>query len=281
MNNRSLSAFILGGPGWGKSYLVERLAEELNFGFLEFNITHLATIDDLIACFDTVSSRQTQNPHQPLIVFWDEINAMLEAENVYSYFLGPMSNGIYRRGGQTFQLRPSIWIFAGTDLPIGGQLVRKEIKSRPVKGSDFMSRLNGPVVVLGGKNNNKMTHDERIQQIYVAVSLVKIHHPDVLIVTKKLLKFFRNITPNYGVRSLEFIITKLRNVSHGKISTTNLPDLEDLHLWLSNSKENLEAWISERDTQEEESTSTGRGAEVPGENVIIWEEPPYKKKVSD
>lgn len=238
---RSVAAFILGGPGWGKSFLVERLAKSMDMSFIEFNITHLAGIDDLLSCFDRISSMQTNQPEKPFLIFWDEINAHLNRDSVYSYFLAPLWDGVYRRAGQTFHLRPCIWIFAGTRLP--GQEDNYNIKNKTKKnngsnekGSDFLSRINGPKITLKDYKNNKHKSSSKyytIERLYTAISILRRHFPELLIISKNIMEFFINIDPKYGTRSLEFIISKFKNVSHGKLDASNLPDPEDINEWLN------------------------------------------------
>jgi len=211
---RSLATMLVAPPGLGKSFLVQRLADAIRIGVIEFNITHLTSIGELIACFDMISSRQNQEPRRRLVVFWDEINAQLGGEHVYSYFLGPMSDGVYRRGGLTFRLQPCIWIFAGTRLPE---------EAEQTKGSDFRSRLNGPVITLKA--------DEPLEQLYTAVALIRRQYPDVNQISEGLLRFLLRFKPKYGVRSLDFLASQLRNVHHGTVRVGNLPDPDDMESW--------------------------------------------------
>jgi DNA replication protein DnaC len=244
-HQRPLSSLVIGGPGSGKSYLVSKLAEQLDIEYREFNITQLASIDDLMACFDTISSIQTQKPDKSLMVFWDEINAPLGTHAVYSYFLGPIWNGVYRRGGQTFQLKPCIWIFAGT------REIEADNKSRGdadfSKGSDFMSRINGPIINLINyeKTINSQQYKQlqvtaqekglqQIEQMYMAVSIVKRHFPHVFYISKESLKCFRDIELKYGIRSLEFLILKMKDIKNGKLNKHNFPKFEEISVWIEN-----------------------------------------------
>ena len=265
---RSLSCLLISAPGLGKSYLVERLSAQMDIEYREFNITQLASIDDLMTCFDTISSIQTQKPGEPLMVFWDEINAPLGGQNVYSYFLGPIWNGVYRRGGQTFQLRPCIWIFAGTEditrVPDKGKTKKSEIS----KGSDFISRINGPIIKLSpltdqddaskkkkGKrvNMEEMVRKVKIaemEQLYMAVSLVKRRFPDTLQISDKILGFFKEVEPLYGVRSIEFIISQFKNMNRGKLGMDSLPDIDKIEMWIKN-YETIDRFVKQQSNQQE------------------------------
>lgn len=172
---QSLCSLITGQPGGGKSYLAELLAKDSGLQLVSFNITHLTSIDELVSCFDVISSLQAQQPSTTFMVFFDEINAQIAGQYVYSCFLSPMLDGKYQRDGRMYLLRPCVWLFAGTIgsssfysaserlktlisegnnisfalhmLKPDHNLLRSEI-SAIVKGPDFLSRINGPKVSL-------------------------------------------------------------------------------------------------------------------------------------
>lgn len=240
--NSSLSCMIVGSPGWGKSFLVESLAKYLNIDYIEFNVTQLANIDDLIACFDTISSVQTRNHNKPILVFWDEINALLESQNVYSQFLGPMWNGIYRRKGQTFQLKPCIWIFAGTRYPDEPYDISENESSKRIeiltKGSDFRSRINGPIIHLHDKiDPGSVDKISKMEQAYMFMSIVNRRFPDVTLVTELVLQFFQRVTPKYGARSMEFILSQFKNINNDTLNSSNFPTLDEIENWIDNYNE--------------------------------------------
>ncbi|MFA6571695.1 MAG: AAA family ATPase, partial [Bacteroidota bacterium] len=247
---RSLSCLVVGESGCGKSFLVESLAKQLGIDFLEFNITQLSSVDDLLSCFDSISSTQTKNPDRPLMVFWDEIDAKLNGEEVYSYFLSPIWNKTYRRSGQIFQLRPCIWIFAGSK-GILNLLKRSPKDEKNNKASDFLSRINGPIINLHGIYDKEITTPDidemtklnlekinmeigKMEQLYMAVSLVKHRFPKVSLISKNVLHFFKLIEPAYDVRSLEYILTQITNISHVKLSFNNLPEPDSISQWVKN-----------------------------------------------
>ena len=72
---------------------------------------------ELIDMFDHVVSLQADG--KDVMVFVDEVNATLGGNTVYGTFLAPLQDGTYRRRGLKSILRPSVWIFAGTDFHAG------------------------------------------------------------------------------------------------------------------------------------------------------------------
>lgn len=111
----SKSFMIVDDPGGGKSTLVKGLARHRNLRLLTLNITELTRRIDLLAFFDTIVTTQAQDPDKPLLIFVDEINALLENHTVYSAFLAPLEDGHYNRDGKSFIIKPCIWVFVGTD----------------------------------------------------------------------------------------------------------------------------------------------------------------------
>jgi|GEM_PF-4506339 len=251
----SFSTLIIARPGQGKSFMARRLAAMLDLPIAEFNITYLASINDLIACFDIIASRQNEEPIRPLVVFWDEINAPLANEFTYSYFLGPLWDGVYRRGGTIIRLQPAIWIFAGTETP-------QENTRRMNKASDFLSRLNGPVLDFRVADPAAT----RLERLYTAVALIRRIHPEVQYISVGLLEFLKKAQPFYDIRSLELLVSRMRHVRHGQIGLDNLPETQDLVL-LIHQDDNLIQWLGTQ-TKKEKTQSTF---------VFIYDTPPPRQ----
>jgi hypothetical protein len=137
-----LGCLLTASPGWGKSFLAKCIANYFNMEFLDFSIAQMSTSRDLIDCLATISSVQNRTQKRTLI-FIDEINAQIEGHDVISLLLGPLWDGIFLMDGRSYRLRPGVWVFASTDR------VDRIIESHELlKGSDFISRLNGPIIEL-------------------------------------------------------------------------------------------------------------------------------------
>ena len=89
--------------------------------------------EELLKLFEEVATKQTSGG-DALLVFVDEINALLDSSSVYGAFLSPLEDGIYVRNGKTFSLKPCVWIFAGTRL-------KDDARTDTQKLSDFKSRI--------------------------------------------------------------------------------------------------------------------------------------------
>jgi hypothetical protein len=134
------SCLIKSPPGWGKSFLARCLASHFDLEFLEFSVAQMCEDRDIMDCFAAIASVQSRTQKQTL-VFIDEVNAEIQGHSVISSLLGPLWEGTFVKDRQTFRLRPGVWVFASTS----GEAKLAEDKD---KGSDFLSRLNGPIINL-------------------------------------------------------------------------------------------------------------------------------------
>ena len=139
----SLSCLITAAPGWGKSFLAKCAAKKFKLEYLEFSISQMATSKDIIGCFATISSVQSRNKDKKLLIFIDEINAEVEGHSIIPLLLSPIWDGIFINDGRSYRIDPCIWLFASTS-----DLYSLSNSKNNNKGSDFASRLNGPILEL-------------------------------------------------------------------------------------------------------------------------------------
>lgn len=215
----SLNCLILGAPGWGKTFLAGKLGEVFDFNLLFFNLAQLTSLEQVIDCFDSISSLQNQQKRRPVLAFFDEIDSKLDGQYAFSMFLSPMLDGTYRRGGRIFYLAPCVWLFAGAIDP---SLIEGADKT-----PDFMSRINGPTIRLdfGEKSRDPKSMTE---QVYLGVQLLQDNFSDVYRVSDYVLDFFHRLGMKHGVRSLEQVIRKFRNVQYGQVGQSNLPEYNEI-----------------------------------------------------
>lgn len=108
------SYYIIDDPGGGKSTMIKAIAESSGMHMLQANLTEFTNKHDLLSFFDTIVTAQAQQPKTPLLVFVDEINALIDGQPAYSAFLAPLEDGHYNRDGKSFTIQPCVWVFAGT-----------------------------------------------------------------------------------------------------------------------------------------------------------------------
>lgn len=228
-----MSCMLIASPGSGKTYLVSKLARSLGMRFLSFNITQMLTKSDILDCFDTIATTQAQNKGDAFIVFFDEINARLDNQHVYDIFLAPLEEGVYIRAGKTFHLDPCFWFFAGTEHPTKAESSTGKDKSN--KASDFLSRITiGPLqLVTEGE-------DARLEKVYLGVSLLRKHFPDVRKISQKVLRTFHSLRPNLEVRDVEHFVSSFSNIQYGEVIGRNVSTA-----WIrehQNNEVNLKDW---------------------------------------
>lgn len=246
------NCLLVSSPGWGKSYLAKCLANHFDMEYIEFSLAQMATTRDLINCFDTICSVQS-SIEKKVLIFMDEINCEIEGHSAMGLLLSPIWDGLFIRDGKHYRVSPATWIFASTE-PL-------EILIDSNKGSDFVSRLNGPVIILdalctkGGEDIllkmktirsslakdpkfDPTTHSElqllelisgqfRTEQVYLGVSLLNKYWGPISKIQLDVIKLFHGLLPVNGFRSLEFFISKFEYVKHGVVVPSNVPTTDN------------------------------------------------------
>lgn len=214
----SVSCMLVDSPGRGKTVLVRSLAKKLGISFLPFNITEMVNREDIINSFDVIVTTQARERGRPVLVFIDEIDALLNGP-VFDLFLAPLEDGVYVRGGNRFRIDPCIWIFAGT----------KSLKGVEGKASDFVSRLTNGEITLAdsiqeaGSQNPTMDHLRRLERVYVGVNMLRTRYRDLRYVTAGVLLYFYRVNPGVSMRKIRHFVEKIRDVEYAKVSQRNLP----------------------------------------------------------
>jgi hypothetical protein len=251
---RPFNCLLISRPGWGKSYLAESLASHFGMSYMGFSLAQMATTQDLIDCFDSICSHQNREKNKnKLLIFMDEVNSEIEGNLAMGLLLGPIWDGRFLRNGKLYLLSPAVWIFAST-APV------ESLTGKGTKGSDFISRLNGPIIRLDslekandadkyGESAKKVVSNPdsrkdrskaygvmtkktpphiKTEQVYLGVSLLNRFWGPISRIEKKVLIMFHNLVPINGVRSLEFFALKFRDIKGGIIDRSNIPDFEEI-----------------------------------------------------
>ena len=236
------NCLLLAEPGWGKSTLAQCLSRHFDFAFLSFSIAQMASNMDLVNCLKEIVSTQNRTGSH-VLVFIDEIDAKIENHTAMGLLLGPIWGGSFMSEGNVYRIKPCVWVFASTK-----PLSRLRDES---KGRDFLSRMNGPIIELDffAKERERLDSEKdetkrilmmadvvrtnedswplRTELVYHGVNFLnRVFHP-ISSVDESVLRVFYDTLPIDGIRSIEILVSRFKDISRGSVSIRNVPKLED------------------------------------------------------
>lgn len=206
------SCMLVAPPGAGKTQLARSLADHSGLQILPFNISQLFRPEDILDCFDQISTTQAQLSGKGLLVFFDEINAKLEGEPVYAPFLSPLEEGYYLRGEKAFRIEPCVWLFAGTELD-----------PQASKAPDFEARLSRGQVSLELPANDPESDSSNLERVYLGALLLKRSFEELEYVSEDVLDLFRSLPGGFTNRQLADFARRFKDVRGRKVSRENIP----------------------------------------------------------
>ena len=105
-----------------------------------------------------------------------------------------------------------------------------------------MTRLTLPPLTLELKKDDFDL--ARLEQVYVGVLMLTRFFPDVLKVSEKVLRLFKTLPLDFGIRRLELFVSSFSDVQYGKVWSRNIPDhlLDQIPASVD-----LESWRSSKD----------------------------------
>lgn len=227
------SCMLIASPGSGKTFLAKRLAETAHLRFIPFNITQMRSKGDLLECLDTIVATQAETTDQPLMVFIDEINARLENAPIYAAFLTPLEDGTYVRSGRTFNIKPCVWVFAGTRHPkqVEKLASASDESTAAEKGSDFVSRLTlGVMNITKSKSQSSGGEDiydqgiHATERVYLGAAMLRQEFPDVRYVSELVLRAFWDLPHNTTVREIKHFVRRFGDIQYGEVTARSVPE---------------------------------------------------------
>lgn len=232
--SRSVSILLQADPGTGKTFLAKLLADIFDFKLVKWDITQMVARSDLLDLFDSVATEQA-NQRKPVLVFVDEVNALLAGSHVYGAFLAPLEEGSYVRHGKAFNLQPCVWLFAGTGFDSGHQPKAEKVEDFKARMT-FIAEFDFATLKARSAEDAQLILDARREQVYLGAFLIRQLYPDVTHVSRDVLKRFYDLNPAQApARIIRNLIMKLRNVQYGMITGKNceswgppIPDNEPL-----------------------------------------------------
>lgn len=209
----SVSAMVLASPGCGSTYLVRTIAKKLKMFFLAFNLTQCVDRDDVTTIFEVIEHTQSQQ-QQPALVFIDELTSLPGGLKVYDLFQAAVKSGAYTRSNWDHVrfLKPAVWIFKGNP-----EDKSESERLMPVLTHGFFD-LTTPLSLSASDEESLV----KLENVYVGVSILRRHYPDVTDVSVHVLKAFAAVDPATRGRQLSLVIKHLRHVQLGSVTEKNL-----------------------------------------------------------
>lgn len=206
---RPLISLVKAGPGSGKTFLAKCLARNFSLELFECNVAQLTSLDGLIHFFDQVDIAQREG--RKILMFLDEVDSLVNGESAFSFLLELMWCGQYYRNGLKNTLKPFPGIFA-----MSRDQSSIEFKNDHPKFPDLKSRIYGI--------NCELEDFTSIESIYLFAKLLDRYFGQIAYVEKYVLEVVSKTKLKYGPRSLELLISLLKEIKRDSITRENLPD---------------------------------------------------------
>lgn len=228
---RPLSFLLHADPGLGKSYLIKRIVKSIGLPISKnelcevvFNMGNMLSPADLEFPLEVVRNLKAEDK-LPLL-FLDEIDS---CPKNYSLLLPLLLDGEMRLGHRQIKIGKVIIVLAGSTQDLDTETKKNandKFKSptemEPLKKTDFMSRINGSIIRIPRldeveyKSDGETTRDRRADKVCIAVSIIENSFKRIQYVPWRLLHFIATSEFRYGVRSIELLIDKLKELEKEK-----------------------------------------------------------------
>lgn len=245
---------IFGGPGSGKSFVAEQIANSIDpneekFERQIFNLSQLADPTRLVDAFKKIQSIGLKGKIP--FILWDEFDSFHNGSQCgwISSFLMPMQDAKYFDGMSNQNLGKCIFVFVGgtfkDDEEFGVWTSKDEAKS--LKGPDFHSRLDSsvtvPAVSLAKTSITVNDSAKLVRAVMLRIFLKK--HKHLTHITEEVLAYLLHVPLQYGIRSLQRIVTASELRKTTCFNLYHLPPQDVLQLHVDPSATNLNRSVEE------------------------------------
>ncbi|MEC4685417.1 MAG: AAA family ATPase [Nitrospirota bacterium] len=246
-----LSFSIFGGPGSGKTFVAEQIAEAIDdpsknrFEYLTFNLSQFNDSLRLVDAFKQIQTASLQG--KTPLVLWDEFDTSYNGSEAgwISSFLMPMQDAEFFDGMTNRALGKCIFVFIGGTFKDDAEFNAwaSTGKGKTMKGPDFHSRLNNSLTVPSvdlALNIDKSTQGDDPAKLVRAVLIRAFlkKQQKVKVISQDVLAFLLHVPLQHGVRSLEKIISTSALGKTRHFQAFHLPPLDVLQLHVDESKIN-------------------------------------------
>lgn len=234
-----LSFAVFGGPGSGKSFLAEEIADALNidgskFHKETFNISQFDEPSRLVDAFKQIQTISLQNKIP--FILWDEFDTAFQGVSAgwLKYFLMPMQDAMFFDGTTKRALGKCIFVFIGGTYEDESKFIEwvSTDEGKKVKGKDFHSRLDSSITIphLDLKESAFKSTDPAKLVRAVMIRTILGKQAKVKFIAKDLLAYLLHVPLQHGVRSLQRIISASELRKAEVFQTIHLPSYEVLQL---------------------------------------------------
>src|SRR3990170_486421 len=149
-----LSFAVFGGPGSGKSFLAEEIADSLSidgskFHKETFNISQFDEPSRLVDAFKQIQTISLQDKIP--FILWDEFDTAFQGDPAgwLKYFLMPMQDAMFFDGTTKRALGKCIFVFIGGTYENESKFIEwvSTDEGKKQKGKDFHSRLDSSITI--------------------------------------------------------------------------------------------------------------------------------------
>jgi bifunctional ADP-heptose synthase (sugar kinase/adenylyltransferase) len=213
---RPLNCLVTARPGSGKSFFAKQVAIATGCQMIEVNCSQMTSSEDLLKSISQLNDVKDKLP----LLFLDEVDT---DSKYYPFLLAPLWDASVLVNGKTIKWSDR---FVSILVASESNFLESLMDEKTKKGSDLLSRLNGPRLTLSEPDLTSKRENERKQiltsRVYLAADTLLRYHDTARIIECGLLDLVY-CAKEFNPRSLEHFITSLPTPADGIVTLRNIP----------------------------------------------------------